>query len=62
MLNAGLDEAQAEIKIAERNINNLKYADDTFLMAESEQKLKSLLMKVKEETENSGSSPNTLVT
>ena len=62
MLNAGLDEAQAEIKIAERNINNLKYTDDTFLMAESEQKLKSLLMKVKEETENSGSSPNTLVT
>ena len=62
MLNAGLDEAQADIKIAERNINNLKYADDTFLMAESEQKLKSLLMKIKEESENSGSSPNTLVT
>ena len=62
MLNAGLDKAQAEIKIAERNINNLKYADDTFLMAESEQKLKSLLMKIKEESENSGSSPNTLVT
>ena len=51
MLNAGLDEAQAEIKIAERNINNLKYADDTFLMAESEQKLKSLLMKMKEESQ-----------
>ena len=62
MLNAGLDKAQAEIKIAERNINNLKYADDTFLMAESEQKLKSLLMKIKEESENSGSSPNILVT
>ena len=62
MLNAGLDEAQAEIKIAERNINNLKYADDIFLMAKSEQELKSLLMKVKEESENSGSSPNTLAT
>ena len=47
--NAGLDEAQAGIKIAGRNINNLRYADDTTLMAESEEKLKSLLMKVKEE-------------
>ena len=51
MRNAGLDEAQAGIKIAERNINNLRYADDTTLMAESEEKLKSLLMKVKEESE-----------
>ena len=49
--NAGLDEAQAEIKIARRNINNLRYADDTTLMAESEEKLESLLMKVKEESE-----------
>ena len=48
MKNAGLDEAQAGIKIAERNINNFTYADDTTLMAESEEKLKSLLMKVKE--------------
>ena len=62
MLNAGLDEAQVEIKIAERNINNLKYADDIFLMVKNEQELKSLLMKVKEESENSGSSPNTLAT
>ena len=52
MRNAGLDEAQAGIKIAGRNINNLMYADDTTLMAESEEKLKSLLMKVKEESEN----------
>ena len=51
MRNAGLDEAQAGIKIAERNINNLRYVDDTTLMAESEKKLKSLLMKVKEESE-----------
>ena len=51
MRNAGLDEAQAGIKIAGRNINNLKYADDTTLMAESEEELKSLLMKVKEESE-----------
>ena len=51
MRNAGLDEAQAGIKIARRNINNLRYADDTTLMAESEEKLKSLLMKVKEESE-----------
>ena len=53
MRNAGLDEAQAEIKIARRNINNLGYADDTTLMAESEEELKSLLMKVKEESEKS---------
>ena len=51
MLNARLDEAQAEIKIAGRNINNLTYADDTTLMAESKEGLKSLLMKVKEEKE-----------
>ena len=51
MRNAGLDEAQVGIKIAGRNINNLKYADDTTLMAESEEELKSLLMKVKEESE-----------
>ena len=54
MRNAGLDEAQAGIKIAGRNINNLRYADDTTLMAESEEELKSLLMKVKEETEKVG--------
>ena len=54
MRNAGLDEAQAGIKIARRNINNLRYADDTTLMAESEEELKSLLMKVKEESENVG--------
>ena len=52
--NAGLDEAQAGIKIAEKNINNLRYADDTTLMAESEEELKSLLMKVKEESEKVG--------
>ena len=51
MRNAGLDEAEAGIKIARRNINNLRYADDTTLMAESEEELKSLLMKVKEESE-----------
>ena len=51
MWNAGLDEAQAGIKIARRNINNLRYADDTTLMAESKEELKSLLMKVKEESE-----------
>ena len=51
MWNAGLDEAQAGIKIAGRNINNLRYADDTTLIAESEEELKSLLMKVKEESE-----------
>ena len=54
MRNAGLDEAQARIKIARRNINNLRYADDTTLMAESEEKLKSLLKKVKEESEKVG--------
>ena len=54
MRNAGLDEAQAGIKIAGRNINNLRYADDTTLMAESEEELKSLLMQVKEEIENIG--------
>ena len=54
MRNAGLEEAQAGIKIAGRNINNLRYADDTTLMAESEEKLKSLLMKVKEESEQVG--------
>ena len=52
--NAGLDEAQAGIKIVGRNINSLRYADDTILMAESEEELKSLLMKVKEETEKAG--------
>ena len=52
MRNAGLDEAQAGIKTAGRNINNLRYADDTILMAESEEELKRLLMKVKEESEN----------
>ena len=54
MQNTGLDEAQAGIKIAGRNINNLRYADDTTLMAESEEELKSLLMKVKEESEKVG--------
>ena len=54
MRNAGLDEAQAGIKIAERNINNLRYADDTTLMAESKEELKSLLMKVKQESEKVG--------
>ena len=54
MWNAGLDEAQAGIKTAERNINNLRYADDTILMAESEEELKSLLMKVKVESEKVG--------
>ena len=54
MRNTGLDEAQAGIKIARRNINNLRYADDTTLMAESEKELKSLLMKVKEESEKVG--------
>ena len=54
MRNARLDKAQAGIKIARRNINNLRYADDTTLMAESEEELKSLLMKVKEESENVG--------
>ena len=54
MWNAGLDEAQAGINITEKNINNLRYADDTILMAESEEELKILLMKVKEESENIG--------
>ena len=54
MRNAGLDEAQAGIKIARRNINNLRYADDTTLMAESKEKLKSLLMRMKEESEKTG--------
>ena len=54
MRNSGMDEAQAGIRIAGRNINNLRYADDTTLMAESEEKLKSLLMKVKEKSEKVG--------
>ena len=54
MRNIGLEDAQAGIKIARRNINNLRYADDTTLMAESEEELKSLLMKVKEESEKAG--------
>jgi len=54
MRNAGLDEAQAGIKIARRNINNVRYTDDTTLMAESEEELKSLLMKVKQESEKVG--------
>ena len=54
MRNAGLEDAQAGIKIARRNINNLRYADDTTIMAESEEELKSLLMKVKEESEKVG--------
>ena len=59
MRNAGLDEAQAGIKIAGRNINNLRYADDTTLKAESEEELKSLLMKVKEESQKVGLKLNT---
>ena len=59
MRNAGLEEAQAAIKIARRNINNLRYADDTTLMAESEEELKSLLMKAKEESEKVGLKLNT---
>ena len=59
MRKTGLDEAQTGIKIAGRNINNLRYADDTTLMAESEEELKSLLMKVKEESENVGLKLNT---
>ena len=58
MRNTGLEEAQAGIKIAGRNINNLRYTDDTTLMAESEEELKSLLMKVKEESEKVGLEPN----
>ena len=61
MRNAALDEAQAGIKIARRNINNLRYADETTLMAESEEELKSLLMKVKEESEKVGLKLNILV-
>ena len=57
MRNAGLEEAQAGIKIAGRNINNLRYADDTTLMAESEEELKSLFMRVKEETEKASLKP-----
>ena len=58
MRNSGLEEAQAEIKIAGKNINNLRYADDTTLMAESEEEPKSLLMKVKEESEKVGLKPS----
>ena len=58
MRNAGLEEAQAEIKIAGRNINNLRYADDTTFMAESEEELKSLLMRVQEKSEKVGLKPN----
>ena len=58
MWNAGLDEAQAGIKIPRRNIDNLRYADDTTLMAESEEELKSILMKVKEESEKVGLKQN----
>ena len=58
MRNAGLAEAQAGIKIARRNINNFRYSDDTTLVAESEEELKSLLMKVKEESEKVGLKPN----
>ena len=58
MQNAGLDEPQDGIKIARRNINNLRYADDTTFMTESEEELKSLLMKVKEENEKAGLKPN----
>ena len=60
MRNAGLEETQAGIKIGGRNINNLRYADDTILMAESEEELKSLLMKVKEKSENVGLKLNIL--
>ena len=60
MRNSGLDEAQAGIKTARRNINNLRYADDTTLMAESEEELKSLFMKVKEESEKAGLKLNIL--
>ena len=58
MRNAGLEEAQAGIKIAKRNINNLRYTDDTTLMAESEEELKSLLMKLKKDSEKAGLKPN----
>ena len=59
MRNAGLEEAQAEVKIARRNINNLRYADDTTLMAESKEELTSFFMKVKEESEKAGLKLNT---
>ena len=62
MQNAGLAEAQAKIRIVKRNISNLRYADDTTLMAESEEELKSLLMKVKEESEKAGLKLNILKT
>ena len=62
MRNTGLEEARAGIKLAGRNINNLRYADDTTLMAESEEELKSLLMKVKEESEKAGLKLNILKT
>ena len=62
MRNAGLDDAQVEIKITGRNINNLRYADDTTLMAESEEELKSLLMKVKEESEEAALKLNIQIT
>ena len=62
MRNAGLEEAQAGIKIARRNINNLRYADDTTLMAESEEELKNILMKVKVESEKVGLKLNILIT
>ena len=62
MRNAGLDEAQAGIKIAGRNLNNLSYADDTILMAESKEELKSLLMKVKEKSEKVGLKLNIHIT
>ena len=62
MQNAGLDDSQAGMKIAGRNINNLRYADDTTLMAESEEELKSLLMKVKEESEKVGLKLNIQIT
>ena len=58
MWNAGLDEAEARINISGRNINNLRYVNDTSIMAESEEELKSLLMKVKEESEKAGLKPN----
>ena len=58
MRNARLDESQAEIKLADRNMSNLRYADDAILMAESEEELKSLLMKVKQESEKTGLKPN----
>ena len=58
MQNAGLDEAQAGIKIAEKNINNLRYADDTTLMAEREEEMRNFLMKVKEESLKTGLKPN----